>query len=63
MTKKQWLNERVFVDEYGRTYNLSDVPMTYMTREEAFIKQGGNKKDINNLWKETKNERKETRKK
>jgi|TARA_B100000315_G_C14576669_1_gene588261 hypothetical protein len=63
MTKKQWLNERVFVDEYGRPYNLSDVPMTYMTREEAFIKQGGNKKDINNLWKETKNERKETRKK
>ena len=63
MTKKQWLNERVFVDEYGRPYNLSDIPMTYMTREEAFIKQGGNKKDINNLWKETKNERKETRKK
>jgi hypothetical protein len=63
MTKKQWLNERVFVDEYGRPYNLSDVPMTYMTREEAFRKQGGNKKDINNLWKETKNERKETRKK
>jgi len=63
MTKKQWLHEKVFVDVYGRPYNLSDVPMTYMTREAAFIKQGGNKKDINNLWKERKDERKKTRKK
>jgi len=38
MTKKEWLQEKVFVDEYGRPYNLSDVPMTYMTREEAYNK-------------------------
>ena len=36
MSKKQWLQERVFVDLYGRPYNLSDVPMTYMTRGESF---------------------------
>ena len=57
MTKKEWLHERVFVDEYGRPYNLSDVPMTFMTREEAYKKQGGTKKQINELWKEVKNER------
>ena len=57
MTKKEWLHERVFVDEYGRPYNLSDVPMTVMTREEAFIKQGGSKKDVDKLGKGVKNER------
>ena len=31
MTKKEWLERKVFVDLYGRPYNLSDVPMTYMT--------------------------------
>jgi len=51
MTKRKWLNERVFVDEYGRPYNLSDIPMAYMTREEAYKKQGGTKKQINELWK------------
>ena len=63
MKKQEWLEEEVYVDIYGRAYNLSDVPMTYMSREEAFIKQGENKKDINNLWKEIKDERKKTRKK
>ena len=57
MSKNKWLQERVFVDEYGRPYNLSDVPMTVMTREEAFIKQGGSKKDVDKLWKGVKNER------
>ena len=51
MSKNKWLQERVFVDEFGRPYNLSDVPMTVMTREQAFIKQGGSKKDINRMWK------------
>ena len=55
--KKQWLNKVIFVDEYGRAPNLSDVPMTYMTREEAYKKQGGTKKQINELWKGVKNER------
>ena len=57
MTKNKWLSEMLFVDEFGRSSNLSDVPMTYMTREEAYKKQGGTKKQINELWKGVKNER------
>ena len=34
----EWLNESIFVDIYGRSYNLSDVPMTYMKRKDAFKK-------------------------
>ena len=52
MTKNKWLREKVFVDEYGRPYNLSDVPMTYMTREKSFEKMRYSKKMINQLWKE-----------
>ena len=52
MTKNKWLQEKVFVDEYGRPYNLSDVPMTYMTREKSFEKMRYSKKMINQLWKE-----------
>ena len=52
LTKKEWLQENVFVDVYGRPYNLSDVPMTYMTRSESFKKQSFNKKKINELFKE-----------
>ena len=40
MTKHEWLEEELFVDTYGREYNLSDVPMTYMTRLEAFETRG-----------------------
>ena len=52
MKKQEWLEEEVFVDEYGRPYNLSDVPMTYMTREKSFEKMRYSKKMINQLWKE-----------
>ena len=52
MTKIKWLEEEIFVDELGRDYNLSDVPMTYMTRQEAFDKRGYGKKMIKQLWKE-----------
>ncbi len=48
MTKKEWLREKVFVDLYGRPYNLSDVPMTYMTRSEAYKKQRFDDKKIKN---------------
>ena len=54
MTKKQWLDEIVFRDTFGRPYNLSDVPMTMMTRRESFKKQGGTKEDINEYWNENK---------
>ena len=50
MTKNKWLQEKVFVDEYGRPYNLSDVPMTYMLRSEAFSKRKLSKKEINYLY-------------
>tara|TARA_Y100001951_G_scaffold37033_1_gene29204 strand:+ start:655 stop:837 length:183 start_codon:yes stop_codon:yes gene_type:complete len=52
MTKQEWLDEELFVDVYGREYNLSDVPMTYMTREEAFEKRGYGNKMVKQLWKE-----------
>jgi len=51
MNKKKWLNEKVFVDIYGRAYNLSDVPMTYMSRKESFKKRRLSKDEINYLWK------------
>ena len=51
MTKKKWLSEKVMVDEWGRPPSLADVPMTIMTREQAFVKQGGSNKDINEMWK------------
>jgi|TARA_R100001509_G_scaffold132287_2_gene85725 hypothetical protein len=54
MTKKEWLDEMVFRDTFGRPYNLSDVPMTMMTRRESFKKQGGTKEDINEYWNENK---------
>ena len=51
MSKKDWLGQKVTCDIYGRPLSLSDVPMTVMTREQAFIKQGGSEKDINEMWK------------
>ena len=52
MNKKEWFKEKLFVDIYGRAPNLSDVPMTYMTRSEAFKKRGYNRNQINKLWEE-----------
>ena len=54
MTKQEWLEEKVMCDEWGRPPSLADVPLTIMTREEAFKKQGGSTKDINELWNEVK---------
>tara|TARA_Y100000992_G_C21108075_1_gene415946 strand:- start:396 stop:581 length:186 start_codon:yes stop_codon:yes gene_type:complete len=59
MTKQEWLEEELFVDEYGREYNLSDVPMTMMTRQKAFDKRGYGKKMVKQLWKERVDEEKE----
>tara|TARA_R110000765_G_scaffold421572_1_gene527829 strand:+ start:82 stop:276 length:195 start_codon:yes stop_codon:yes gene_type:complete len=52
MTKIEWLEEEIFVDMFGREYNLSDVSMTMMTREDAFEKRGYGKKMVKQLWKE-----------
>ena len=52
MSKDKWLNTQVFVDEFGRDGNLSDVPMTYMKRKVAFEKRGYNETKIDELYKE-----------
>ena len=54
MTKKEWLEEQIVCDEWGRPPSLADVPLTIMTRKEALLKQGGDTKSINELWKEVK---------
>ena len=54
MSKKEWLEQQIMCDEWGRPPSLADVPLTIMTRKEAFIKQGGDTKSINKLWKEVK---------
>ena len=48
--KREWFGEKLFVDEYGRAPNLSDVPMTFMTRSEVFKKRGYSRKEINKIW-------------
>jgi|TARA_R100000278_G_scaffold52901_1_gene44400 hypothetical protein len=59
MSKESWLNTQVFVDEFGRDYNLSDVPMTYMTRKVAFEKRGYSQDKIDELYKEAAKKQKE----
>ena len=50
--KPTWLQEKIFVDTYGRDYNLSDVPMTMMTREDAYDKRGLTEKQIDEIYEE-----------
>jgi len=50
MTKKEWLEQQIMCDEWGRPPSLADVPLTIMTRKDALIKQGGDTKTINELW-------------
>ena len=59
MTKKEWLEEQIMCDEWGRPPSLADVPLTIMTRKEALIKQGGNEKSIDKLYKEVMSGKKE----
>ena len=59
MTKKEWLEEQIMCDEWGRPPSLADVPLTIMTRKEALIKQGGDTKSNDKLYKETMNVKKE----
>ena len=55
LTKKKWLEQQVMCDEWGRPPSLADVPLTVMTREEALLKQGGDEKSIDKLYKEAMN--------
>ena len=59
MKKSEWLKQEVMCDEWGRPPSLADVPLTVMTRKEALIKQGGDAKSIDKLYKETMNVKKE----
>ena len=58
MSKKEWLEQQIMCDEWGRPPSLADVPLTIMTRKEALIKQGGDTKSIDKLYKETMNVKK-----
>ena len=58
-SKKEWLEQKIMCDEWGRPPSLADVPLTIMTRKDALMKQGGNTKSINTLYKETFNVKKE----
>tara|TARA_X000001036_G_scaffold245515_1_gene228954 strand:- start:653 stop:838 length:186 start_codon:yes stop_codon:yes gene_type:complete len=53
MSKKEWLEETIMCDEWGRPPSLADVPLTLMKRKDALIKQGGDEKSIDKLYKET----------
>ena len=57
MTKKEWIEEMVMCDEWGRPPSLADVPLTMMKRKNALIKQGGDDKSIDKLYKETVNDK------
>ena len=59
MKKSEWLKQEIMCDEWGRPPSLADVPLTIMTRKEALIKQGGDTKSIDKLYKETMNVKKE----
>jgi len=50
MTKKEWLEEKVTCDKWGRPPSLADVPLTVMKRKSALIKQGGDNKSIDKLY-------------
>ena len=54
MSKKEWLEQQIMCDEWGRPPSLADVPLTIMTRKEALLKQCGDIKSINELWKSVK---------
>ena len=55
LSKKKWLEQEVMCDEWGRPPSLADVPLTIMTRKEALLKQGGDEKSIDKLYKEAMN--------
>ncbi len=55
MKKSEWLKQKVMCDEWGRPPSLADVPLTIMTRKEALLKQGGDEKSIDKLYKEAMN--------
>ena len=54
MTKKEWLEQKIMVDEWGRPPSLADVPLIYGSRKKSFELNGYSDKEINKLYKEFK---------
>ena len=50
MTKEDWLDGTIMVDEWGRKPGLADVPLTTMTRRQSFDKQNFDEDHIDELW-------------
>jgi hypothetical protein len=48
--KGTWLKEKICVDEYGRDLNLSDIPMTMMSRKDVYSKRKYTDKQINKIY-------------
>ena len=52
LTKKQWLNQTIMCDEWGRPPSLADVPLTYMPRRDALKKRNLTWHAINKIYHE-----------
>jgi hypothetical protein len=52
LTKKQWLNQTIMCDEWGRPPSLADVPLTYMPRRDALKKRSLTWYMINKIYNE-----------
>jgi hypothetical protein len=50
MTKKQWLEQSIMCDEWGRPPSLADVPLTYMSRKKALKKRGYSSREITEMY-------------
>ncbi len=48
--KPTWLKQKISVDLYGRDFNLSDVPMTIMTREDAYNKRRLTEEQVDDIY-------------
>tara|TARA_R100001443_G_scaffold117266_1_gene140977 strand:- start:57 stop:266 length:210 start_codon:yes stop_codon:yes gene_type:complete len=48
--KPTWLKQKISVDLYGRDFNLSDVPMTIMTREDAYDKRRLTEEQVDDIY-------------
>ena len=45
-----WLQEKIMVDEWGRPPSLADVPMTMMTREDAYNKRKLTEEQVDDIY-------------
>ena len=45
-----WLQEKIMVDEWGRPPSLADVPMTLMTRKNAYNKRKLTEEQVDDIY-------------